>query len=189
MKLSAQKFFSCVILGCSLILVYAQGAVTPKLGDYRTASKTSVPRNTYDPYSAEEAQKESAKKKRPLVILVESYNKKEREIGQADAVKAFWGLQDECLMLVTNSSNWNPLPEKIRATIQSTGHGKEAPRVFVLADDGTTWLAGISFEKLKALTPKDLTALGQELRKLNTTKTPSATYPPPTAAETKQLVK
>jgi hypothetical protein len=155
-----------------------------KTGDFRNAAKTSIPNNAHSAFTLAEAQKDAGKKRRPLVILLEPHGSaKELDSEKEEATKVFWGLQEECIMVVVNKSTWNPLPEEVKGRLQAPVLGKAAPRILVIADDGKTALAGLSAEKLAAMTIKEIDGLGKEFRKLSATKTVSKTFPPPSPAE------
>lgn len=169
-----------------------------KTGDFKGADKKSIPGNTYNAFTYDDAQKDAAKKKKPLALMVTggeggaAADKDKMEAEKAAGVKTFWAIEDDAVIVVlkgNNSVSWSRFPENVQQGVKSASLGKEYPKLLVVTDDGTKALASLTSEKIKALSEKDLNKFGKELKKLNASKTPSTDNPPPSAEEPKPAAK
>ena len=169
-----------------------------KIGDFKGADKKGIPSNTYGSFTFDDAQKDAVKKKKPLVLIVTgleggaNVDKEKAEAEKAAAVKAFWALEDDSVIVVLKGNNvasWSRLPELVQQGLKSAGLGKEYPKLLATTDDATKALAGMTAENIKALSEKDFNKFGKELKKLNAAKTPSTDFPPPAAEAAKPETK
>ena len=187
MKTSALFLCAATLLAGGFAVNAAPPAKTEKPGDYKGKPKTAIPGNVYGVFSYEDAQKEAAKKKKPLAFLITDERADDPAVKNA-GVKAFWALEDDAVVLVLRNSTageWKRLPATVNAVLNSPDLGKEYPKFVATTEDASTLLAGMNSSTIIELDAKKFDKFGKELKKLNASKAPSADYPPPAPAGAK----
>ena len=170
-----------IMAAASVAVAAPPPKAAPKTGDYKGKPHTAIPDTSYGVYSFDEASKEAAKKKRPLAFIVTDERADDKAVKDAGA-KVFWALEDDTIPVVLKASTanaWERLPDPVVKGIKSADLGKEYPKLFVMNDDVSTPLAGMTGAKVISTDEKPFNKIGKELKKLNGTKTASTDYPPP----------
>jgi hypothetical protein len=124
----------------------------------------------YGVFSMPEALEEAAKKKRPIVLILQDTREEEAAPKEA-ALKAFWGLQKDATMVVVSSTHVNVEKKRIGMpayeALTSTEAGKKMPRLVVMNQDATIPLGVMDMEKIMATDEKAFKEFGKQMEEAN----------------------
>lgn len=124
----------------------------------------------YGVFSMPEALEEAAKKKRPIVLILQDTREEEAAPKEA-ALKAFWGLQKDATMVVVSSTHVNVEKKRIGMpayeALTSAEAGKKMPRLVVMNQDATIPLGVMDMDKIMATDEKAFKEFGKQMEEAN----------------------
>jgi hypothetical protein len=139
----------------------------------------AIPKEAFGVYSFEDAQKQSAKKKDPIVFLLVNERTEDAKVEGAGKI-TYWGLEKDNTVVVlrpNSAGEWaRRLPAALPAAINAKDLGKEYPRVVAMDHTGSVVLTSVPAAKLIDGGEDAVKALNKEIKEL--AKNP----PKPTAA-------
>lgn len=144
----------------------------------------AIPKEAFGVYSFEDAQKQSAKKKDPIVFLLVNERTEDAKVEAAGKI-TYWGLEKDNTVVVLRPSSageWaRRLPAALPAAINAKDLGKEYPRVVAMDHSGSVVLTSVPAAKLIDGGEDAVKALNKEIKEL-AKNPPKPTATPPAAA-------
>lgn len=141
----------------------------------------AIPKEAFGVYSFEDAQKQSAKKKDPIVFLLVNERAEDAKVEAAGKI-TYWGLEKDNTVVVlrpNSAGEWSRrLPAALPAAINAKDLGKEYPRVVVMDHTGSVVLTSVPAAKLIDGGEDAVKALNKEIKEL-AKNPPSPRLPPP----------
>lgn len=139
----------------------------------------AIPKEAFGVYSFEDAQKQSAKKKDPIVFLLVNERTEDAKVEDAGKI-TYWGLEKDNTVVVlrpNSAGEWaRRLPAALPAAMNAKDLGKEYPRLVAMDHTGSVVLTSVAAAKLIDGGEDAVKALNKEIKEL--AKNP----PKPTAA-------
>ena len=139
----------------------------------------AIPKEAFGVYSFEDAQKQSAKKKDPIVFLLVNERTEDAKVEGAGKI-TYWGLEKDNTVVVlrpNSAGEWaRRLPAALPAAMNAKDLGKEYPRLVAMDHTGSVVLTSVAAAKLIDGGEDAVKALNKEIKEL--AKNP----PKPTAA-------
>lgn len=139
----------------------------------------AIPKEAFGVYSFEDAQKQSAKKKDPIVFLLVNERTEDAKVEDAGKI-TYWGLEKDNTVVVlrpNSAGEWaRRLPAALPAAMNAKDLGKEYPRLVAMDPTGSVVLTSVAAAKLIDGGEDAVKALNKEIKEL--AKNP----PKPTAA-------
>ncbi|WP_038168312.1 hypothetical protein [Verrucomicrobium sp. BvORR106] len=139
----------------------------------------AIPKEAFGVYSFEDAQKQSAKKKDPIVFLLVNERTEDAKVEGAGKI-AYWGLEKDNTVVVlrpNSAGEWaRRLPAALPGAINAKDLGKEYPRLVAMDHTGSVVLTSVAAAKLIDGGEDAVKTLNKEIKEL--AKNP----PKPTAA-------
>ncbi|MEZ0388852.1 MAG: hypothetical protein ACAI34_17390, partial [Verrucomicrobium sp.] len=130
----------------------------------------AIPKEAFGVFSYEDAKKQSAKKKDPIVFLYINERTEDAKIEEAAKI-AYWGLEKDNTIVVLRPSStgeWKRrLPENMAAAINAKDLGKEYPRLVAMEYTGAVVLKSIAAGAIIDGGEDFVKGLNKELKELN----------------------